>query len=96
MPAADPNAVYTVAPGHRLQWEEAQQCWVVLYPEGMVRLNDSAAEILRRCDGATPLSAVIADLEQTFGAPDLADDVLELVTAASAEGWLSRVATAGG
>jgi pyrroloquinoline quinone biosynthesis protein D len=69
---------------------------VVLYPEGMVRLNDSAAEILRRCDGATPLSAVIADLEQAFGAPDLADDVLELVAAACADGWLRRAAPAGG
>ncbi|MFX5622761.1 pyrroloquinoline quinone biosynthesis peptide chaperone PqqD, partial [Acinetobacter baumannii] len=30
----------------RLQWEEAQQAWVLLYPEGMVTLNDSAAAIL--------------------------------------------------
>lgn len=96
MPAADPAAVYAIAPGHRLQWEEAQQCWVVLYPEGMVRLNDSAAEILRRCDGTTPLSAVIADLEQTFDAADLADDVLELVEAACTDGWLRRAMSARG
>jgi pyrroloquinoline quinone biosynthesis protein D len=35
----------------RLQWEEAQQAYVLLYPEGMVKLNLSAAEILKRCDG---------------------------------------------
>ena len=96
MTAIDTDAAYGLAPGHRLQWEEAQACWVVLYPEGLVRLNDSAAEILRRCDGATPLGTVITDLEQAFGAQDLTGDVLQLVAAACAEGWLRRVAAAGG
>ena len=36
-----------VARGFRLQWEEAQGCHVLLYPEGMVKLNRSAGEILR-------------------------------------------------
>ena len=27
----------------RLQWEEAQQAYVLLYPEGMVELGDTAA-----------------------------------------------------
>jgi pyrroloquinoline quinone biosynthesis protein D len=79
---------YALAPGHRLQWEEAQQAWVILYPEGMVILNDSAAETLRRCDGATPLAAVIDDLERVYGESGLATDVLELVAAALEEGWL--------
>ena len=38
--------------GFRLQWEPAQGCFVLLYPEGMVKLNQSAGEILKRCDGA--------------------------------------------
>lgn len=33
--------------GHfRLQWEEVQKAWVLLYPEGMVKLNGSAGEII--------------------------------------------------
>jgi len=32
----------------RLQWEEAQNSYVLLYPEGMVKLNQSAGEILKR------------------------------------------------
>jgi pyrroloquinoline quinone biosynthesis protein D len=40
-----------VGPGFRLQWEPAQECHVLLYPEGMVRLNGSAGEIMKRCDG---------------------------------------------
>lgn len=90
MSGVDTAACYGLAPGHRLQWEEAQQAWVILYPEGMVRLNDSAAEILRRCDGATPLRLIIADLEATFEAADLQADVLELVGAALTEGWLAK------
>ena len=34
----------------RMQWEEAQNAHVLLYPEGMVKLNQSAAEILKRCE----------------------------------------------
>lgn len=73
-----------------MQWEEAQQAWVILYPEGMVKLNDSASEILRRCDGGTPLSVTIADLKQLFGEAKLETDVLELVAAALQQGWLLR------
>jgi pyrroloquinoline quinone biosynthesis protein D len=43
----------------RLQYEEAQSRWVLLYPEGMVQLNDSAAEILKRCDGERHLAAIV-------------------------------------
>lgn len=90
MTTLDRNACYGIAPGHRMQWEEAQHSWVILYPEGMVQLNESAAEILRRCDGVTPLSAVIAELEAAYGGSDVAADVLELVQAALEQGWLSR------
>jgi pyrroloquinoline quinone biosynthesis protein D len=90
MSAVDQEASYGIAPGHRMQWEEAQQSWVILYPEGMVKLNDSAAEILRRCDGAKPLTAVIAELEEAYDEQDLAADVMELVGAALDQGWLSR------
>ena len=47
----------------RLQWEPAQDAHVLLYPEGMVKLNQSAAEILKRCDGTRDMNALIADLE---------------------------------
>ena len=33
--------------GFRLQWEPVQNCDVLLYPEGMIQLNDSAALILK-------------------------------------------------
>jgi len=42
---------------HRMQWEEAQQKNIILYPEGMVELNDSSAEILKLCDGTRNLAS---------------------------------------
>ena len=37
--------------GMKLRWEPAQEAHVLLYPEGMVKLNGSAGAILSRCHG---------------------------------------------
>jgi pyrroloquinoline quinone biosynthesis protein D len=83
-----PETVPVLAPGHRLQWEEAQQAHVLLFPEGMVTLNDSAREILCRCDGKRPVAEIIADLKRVFADADLEADVLELLGIAGEEGWI--------
>ena len=72
----------------RLQWEEAQQAWVLLYPEGMVKLNQSAGEILRRCDGARSVTEVVADLEQAFATTGLEADVLAFLELARKQQWI--------
>jgi pyrroloquinoline quinone biosynthesis protein D len=77
-----------IGPGFRLQWEPAQDCHVLLYPEGMVKLNASAGEILKRCDGQTDLGAIVADLERAFGAAGLQADVLAFVEMAGGQRWL--------
>lgn len=73
---------------YRLQFEAAQDCWVLLYPEGMVKLNSTAAEILRRCDGQASVQRVITTLERDFGQLDLGDDVCRFLSDAFANGWL--------
>ncbi|MDN4018179.1 pyrroloquinoline quinone biosynthesis peptide chaperone PqqD [Zwartia panacis] len=72
----------------RLQWEEAQQAYVLLYPEGMVKLNLSAAEILKRCDGEHTLDELISELEQAFGEKDLRDPVEGMLRAAFEKNWI--------
>lgn len=72
----------------RLQWEPAQNAQVLLYPEGMVKLSDSAAQILKRVDGATSVSAIIRDLESAFPGTDLSADVLEFLNIAYERGWI--------
>jgi pyrroloquinoline quinone biosynthesis protein D len=74
--------------GFRLQWEAAQNSYVLLYPEGMIKLNTSAGEILKRCDGATTIADITADLERAFSATNLTDDVMRFVAMAVEKKWL--------
>ena len=72
----------------RLQWEEVQQKHVLLYPEGMVQLNQSAGEILKRCDGRTAVGAITADLEQAFQHAGLGPEVESFLEIAHGKGWI--------
>ncbi|NLJ12431.1 MAG: pyrroloquinoline quinone biosynthesis peptide chaperone PqqD [Gammaproteobacteria bacterium] len=75
--------------GFRLQWEPAQSCHVLLYPEGMIQLNDSAAHILKLVDEQRSVAQIISQLQEQFpDAPDLSDDVLAFMEVAYAQFWL--------
>jgi pyrroloquinoline quinone biosynthesis protein D len=87
MENADPHRPQ-LASGFRLQWEPAQNAHVLLYPEGMIKLNTSAGEILKRCDGTRTVPEVVADLERTFNQQGLAEDVNTFITIAIGNGWL--------
>ena len=78
----------SIGHGFRLQWEPAQGAHVLLYPEGMVRLNGSAGAIMSRCDGEHTVAEIVADLESTFGVRDLAGDVTAFVNMALGKNWL--------
>ncbi len=78
-----------IARGFRLQWEPAQAAHVLLYPEGMVKLNGSAGEILRRCDGSNSLREIVEDLQSTFGRGDLRADVVSFLKLAEEQGWVA-------
>jgi pyrroloquinoline quinone biosynthesis protein D len=89
MSASGEDVVFELARHYRFQWEPAQNAYVLLYPEGMVKLGGSAGEILKRVDGAAPVSAIVADLERAFPGVDLRRDVTEFLTHAREKGWLS-------
>ena len=74
--------------GFRLQWEAAQNAHVLLYPEGMIKLNTSAGEIMKRCDGVATVADITADLERTFQATGLSADVVNFVSMAMEKKWL--------
>jgi pyrroloquinoline quinone biosynthesis protein D len=86
--AADLTSRPAIERGFRLQWEAAQNAHVLLYPEGMIKLNGSAGEILKRCDGATTIADITADLERAFAASNLSGDVIRFVTMAVEKKWL--------
>lgn len=81
--------ICAIAPGVRLQFEKAQDAWVLLYPEGMVTLGDTAADILRAVDGQRDVEAVVLELQRQYGESDeLADDVLEFMSSMVEQGWV--------
>jgi pyrroloquinoline quinone biosynthesis protein D len=72
----------------RLQWEEVQQAYVLLYPEGMVKLNQSAAEILKRCDGTQTIPDIVTSLETAFSTTDLHDQIVGMLQTAFEKDWI--------
>jgi pyrroloquinoline quinone biosynthesis protein D len=77
-----------MASHYRLQWETVQKSWVLLYPEGMVKLNGSAGEIMQHLDGIKTVQAVIDALEKQFDTTGLAPDVLDFLAIAQRQGWV--------
>ena len=88
MSTVNERAIPVVGRGFRLQWEPAQEAHVLLYPEGMVKLNDSAAAIMSRCDGVRTVADIVTDIERTYGVTGLAGDVGTFVGMARDNGWL--------
>ena len=72
----------------RLQWESAQNAHVLLYPEGMVKLNRSAGEILMRCSGSAAIGQIIEDLEAAYATTGLSDEVMAFLMYALEQEWL--------
>lgn len=80
---------FVLNPRYRLQWEPAQNCHVLLYPEGLIQLSGSAAEIMQRCTQPTTMIAMVADLEQQFpDAEGIAEDVREFLQDAQQQHWI--------
>lgn len=78
----------SVNPHFRLQWEEVQQAWVLLYPEGLVKLNQSAGEIMRRCDGSRSVPEIVSELEAAFNTSNLSGEVAEFLRNAAEQRWV--------
>jgi pyrroloquinoline quinone biosynthesis protein D len=74
--------------GFRLQWEAAQNAHVLLYPEGMVKLNGSAGEILSRCSGSSTVDQIIIELERAFDGKALSTDIQQFLAYALERGWI--------
>ena len=88
MTGMDPARVPVIHPMFRFQWEEAQDCYVLLYPEGMVKLSPSAGEILKHCDGEKTISDIIADLNEQYPDANLDNDVILFIERAVENGWI--------
>lgn len=84
--------IYAIALHHRFQWEEAQQSYVILFPEGMVKLHGGAGEVLKRLDGKATVGDIVADLKTAFPeAEDIEGDILSMFDLAISKAWLRKI-----
>ncbi|MBF7682522.1 pyrroloquinoline quinone biosynthesis peptide chaperone PqqD [Acinetobacter sp. B5B] len=75
--------------GYRFQYEPSQQAYIILYPEGMIKLNETASAIAQHIDGQHSVAEIITLLKQQFG--DIADidaDVVDYMCVAQKENWI--------
>ena len=72
--------------GARLQYDDVREQHLLLVPEGAVRLNETAAQVLELCDGERSLDDIVGALSARYGGADLRADVHELVGAMAQRG----------
>ena len=84
--------IYAIALHHRFQWEEAQSCYVILFPEGMVKLNGGAGEVLNLVNGQRTVEDIVTELKAKFSdAPDLEQDIIGMLELAIEKAWLRQI-----
>jgi pyrroloquinoline quinone biosynthesis protein D len=72
--------------GARLRYDEVREEHLLLIPEGAVRLNPTAADVLELCDGERSLDDIVGALSARYEGAEVRDDVLELVDAMAQRG----------
>jgi len=82
------DTVFELQRHFRLQWEKAQQSFVLLYPEGMVKLPGSSGEIMKRIDGKLSVRGIVDDLQTAFPGMDLQGDVMGFLEHVHGKGWI--------
>ena len=79
----------SINPNFQFKKKEKQDCYVLLYPEGMVQLNQSAGEILALCDGINTIDDMNKKLCDKFSVSDLTKDILSFLEEAKNRNWIS-------
>lgn len=82
------SSLAEVNPIYVFRWEEAENAFLLLYPEGIVKLNMSAGHILKHCDGVKTLQAIVDELEKEFEQKGLDQDVLKFMEVANDKDWV--------
>jgi pyrroloquinoline quinone biosynthesis protein D len=74
--------------GARLHYDDVRSEHVLLIPEGVVRLNPTAAEVLDLCDGERSLDDIVGTLSARYDGADVSGDVRDLVDAMAQRGFV--------
>lgn len=84
--------IYDLALHHRFQWEEAQKNYVILFPEGMVKLHGGAGEVMKRIDGKATVGDIVEALKTAFpDAENIEADIMGMFDMAYGKAWIRKV-----
>jgi len=76
-------------PKYLLRWEKSQDAYVLLYPEGVIKLNASAAEILKRCTGEFNVDNITVELKALFvDSTEIEKSIYKFLEVSHAKGWI--------
>jgi pyrroloquinoline quinone biosynthesis protein D len=73
-----PPLVPRLAPHVSLRWQPARGEWLLVLPEEVVVLNETAAAVLSLVDGQRPVESIVAGLREEYEDVEVAD-VTELL-----------------
>ena len=85
----DRDSPIKLANGYRFQWEPAQDTHVLLYPEGLVKLNPTASLILSQINGERSLTQIIDVLSKQFPDVDVSADIESFIITAVENRWIA-------
>ncbi len=73
-----------------LRWDRAYDAFVLVHPDATIKLNDSAAEILQRCDGSRCVAQIIGELRDIYADAGgrIETGVYCFLELACAKGWV--------
>jgi pyrroloquinoline quinone biosynthesis protein D len=78
-----------VAAKARLQWDGVRMRHILLYPEGVVALNPTAAEVVGLCDGHHTVDDIVSVLSSKYESHDIMTDVQTLLAGLAAKGLVT-------
>ncbi|MFC6668821.1 pyrroloquinoline quinone biosynthesis peptide chaperone PqqD [Marinobacterium aestuariivivens] len=85
------DARYVVRPPFLFRWEASQDAHLLLYPEGIVKLNATGGTILGFCDGKHTVTELIAALTARYDSTDsdaITNSVLNFLEVSRDKGWI--------
>ena len=90
MPERDRSFVPRLARKARLRFDRHSQSHMIVYPERGLALNESAAEIAKRCDGTRSIAEIAAELAAVANVPanEIEPDVVAFVEGLAKKGLL--------
>ncbi len=79
--------IIEINPIYLFRWEEPQQAHVLLYPEGVVKVNETGAAILELCNGINTVAEIISELNDKY-TTDVTDSIYKFLEVAHAKDWI--------